>query len=149
MFKHLIIANNKAPYNNQIHQISNNNNLDRTYIGVYDLHNTFDNYISNDVHLLSEAINNFKIVNDKDYIGGNLRDNYNLGVILHGLPGTGKTQLIKTVANELNRSILIIKLSAIKTAKHFSDVISIYGREAIIVFDEFDLMLDQIAYRSI
>ena len=46
---------------------------------------------------------------------------YTFGIGLYGPPGTGKTSIIKCIANKLNRHIIIIPLSKIKTQRQFSE----------------------------
>ncbi len=53
---------------------------------------------------------------------------YHLGILLYGLPGCGKTSLIKAIANETGYQIISIPLSRIKTAK---DLTAIFYSERI------------------
>jgi hypothetical protein len=46
---------------------------------------------------------------------------YTLGIGLHGPPGTGKTSLIKCIANQLNRHVINLSLKLIKTKKQLDD----------------------------
>lgn len=46
---------------------------------------------------------------------------YTLGISLHGPPGTGKTSFIKALATMLNRHIVSMSLSRIKTKKQLQD----------------------------
>ena len=46
---------------------------------------------------------------------------YTLGIALYGSPGTGKTSFIKSLATRLNRHIISISLSKIKTKKQLYD----------------------------
>ena len=48
---------------------------------------------------------------------------HKLGILLHGVPGTGKTSLIKALSCSLNRHIITIPLSIIKTNKEFYNII--------------------------
>jgi len=47
---------------------------------------------------------------------------YHLGILLYGLPGCGKTSLIKAIANETGYQIISIPLSRVKTSKDLSNI---------------------------
>lgn len=84
---------------------------------------------------------------------------WTLGIGLHGPPGTGKTSVIKCIANKLNRHIIVIPLSKIKTQTEFSACFfeQYYSRhnfhevgfeEKIIVFEDIDCMSDIVKKRQ-
>ena len=84
---------------------------------------------------------------------------YTFGIGLHGPPGTGKTSVIKCIANKLNRHIIVIPLSKIKTQSEFSEYFfeKYYTREntraidfkhKIIVFEDIDCMSDIVKKRT-
>ena len=83
---------------------------------------------------------------------------YTLGIGLHGPPGTGKTSVIKCIANKLNRHVIIIPLNKIKTQREFNNSYfeKIYNRfnnsidfeDKIIVFEDIDCMADIVKNRQ-
>lgn len=83
---------------------------------------------------------------------------YTLGIGLHGPPGTGKTSVIKCIANKLDRHVIIIPLSKIKTQREFNNSYfeKIYNRfnnsidfdHKIIVFEDIDCMADIVKSRQ-
>ena len=85
---------------------------------------------------------------------------YTFGIGLHGPPGTGKTSIIKCIANKLNRHIIVIPLSKIKTQTEFSEYFfeNRYSRynmdkigfdNKIIVFEDIDCMSNIVKQREI
>lgn len=99
---------------------------------------TFDNYISTSIDNIRKSVAEFKRVNmpDAEY---EISNNYNLGIMLYGEPGTGKTLLVKTICNELKRSARIFKLHKIQTPASLLNKLSkSIIRNEVIIFDEFD-----------
>ena len=86
---------------------------------------------------------------------------YNLGIGLHGPPGTGKTSFIKALANKTNRDIIIIPLKMIKTVSQLKKIFfeDTYNRsnatgskpfdKKIIVFEDIDCIGDIVKNRAL
>lgn len=85
---------------------------------------------------------------------------YTLGISLEGEPGTGKTSIIKCLANYLNRHLIIINLNKIKTCQELSELFyectyntnnsdgSISFRDKIYVFEDIDCCMDIVKQRK-
>lgn len=85
---------------------------------------------------------------------------YNLGIGLHGPPGTGKTSFIKALANKTQRDIVIIPLKQIKTVSQLKTIFfeDTYTRlndsgsksfdKKIIVFEDIDCIGDIVKNRE-
>lgn len=85
---------------------------------------------------------------------------YTFGIGLHGPPGTGKTSIIKCIANKLNRHIIVLPLSKIKTQSEFNEyffenrysrynIHNIDFNNKIIVFEDIDCMSNIVKQRVI
>jgi hypothetical protein len=85
---------------------------------------------------------------------------YSLGIGMHGPPGTGKTSLIKSIANYTNRHVVVISLKLIKTKKQLDSIFfeerynydnkkgSIGFDKKIIVFEDIDCVGDIVMDRE-
>ncbi len=108
---------------------------------------TFDRFVSKYKKNIIRMINQFMSVNNSGVptLGG--FGTFNLGFILHGKPGTGKTSLIKAICNYTQRSALIVDMTKIKSKSDFESIFKNCG-SCIFVFEEFDQVKDVIQDRS-
>jgi len=118
---------------------------------------TFDNLYFDGKHELIDKIDFF--VNNKEWYEKEGHP-YTLGIGLSGLPGTGKTSIIKSIANKLGRHLIQIPLNKIKceddfykyyfesTYNHHNDTNSIEFDKKIIVLEDLDCMSDLVLDRS-
>ena len=106
---------------------------------------TFDNYISNSIDNIRKLVYEFKRVNSSD-VEYEISNNYNLGIMLYGEPGTGKTLLVKTICNELQRSARIFKLHKISSPLSLLlKLTKCTADNEVIIFDEFDFDVNLIS----
>ena len=74
-----------------------------------------------------------------------------LGILLEGLPGTGKTSTIWAIATELQKNIYYIHLDTIKTNEQLTEIFQFVNNEAnggIIVFEDIDVMTNIVLERT-
>jgi hypothetical protein len=109
-------------------------------IGKINPNKTFDKLFYEQKEEVLKAVNLFK--ENRLYPDSISMDN-KLGILLYGPPGTGKTGTISACANLLNRDIVIIDFSQIKTCRELDLIFrpTEYNKY-IYVFDEFDCILD-------
>lgn len=106
-------------------------------------HITFETLFSKEVKKIQTLVENFmsgKIIKKFNNHAPN-----NIGVLMHGPAGTGKSSVISAMANKTGRCPILANLSEMKSAKEFSDLIN--GRNQsyeggvehyIFVFEELD-----------
>ena len=144
----------EKPSYNQLQFYSKNITLMQNKRELYKDRN-FDGIISIHKEKILSYLNNFiKIQKDGSSIF-NGHGSYNLGIMLHGLPGCGKTSLIKAISNHLNRDILVVDMKTIKTCDDFKKLFygnymneNEYYKQYIYVFEEFDT-IDSVISREI
>lgn len=139
---------------------SKNEELDRWrwYEYPFISHKRFDNgmFFDNKEYLLDKL--DFFLNNKAWYEKNGVP--HTLGMGLWGAVGTGKTSVIKCVANYLNRHIIVIPLNKIKTQAQFMEAFneetynkdnaknSIGFDKKIIVFEDIDCMIDIVKDRD-
>jgi DNA replication protein DnaC len=143
LFTYMLFQNeNKNFYWNEYEFISNKN---------------FENLFFNKKEDFIKKIDFFE--NNKDYY---LKHGIprTLGIALSGSPGTGKTSIIKALANKLNRHLVVIPLNKIKTVEelyeHFYELTynknnkknTITFDKKIIVLEDIDCMSDIVKSRD-
>lgn len=95
-----------------------------------------DMFVSRHKQTIINALKSFMAAQeDKSEFGG--YGTYNLGIMLHGLPGTGKTFLMKAIANHLRRDVVTVDMRMIKSKSQFEAIFTNYG-DVIYCLDEFD-----------
>jgi len=108
---------------------------------------TMDLFVSRHKKEILAAVDNFIAINaGKKNLGG--YGSYNLGFMLHGEPGTGKTLLIKALSNYLKKSVMMIDMRKIKSRAAFEEIFKVYSNKYIYCLDEFDCVQGAIKART-
>jgi hypothetical protein len=119
-----------------------NNEMTYQAIGKVKPNLTMDNYISRNKASLIKHLDAFR---DNTLFGTNPYLENNLGILLHGGYGTGKSYMISAVANYLDRGICNVNFAKIKTISEFRRIMTRENCEKYVYcFDEFDYLLADI-----
>lgn len=103
---------------------------------------TMDNYVSRYKPQLLAKLNAFR---DGSLFKNNPYLDNNLGILLHGGYGTGKSYLVSAIANYLGRDICNVNFTKIKTKTEFRNIINAeFCKKYVYCFDEFDYLLADI-----
>lgn len=110
---------------------------------VFQSTKTFENLVLSKKAMLKKRLD-FFINNEPFY--ANMGIPYTLGMLLYGLPGTGKTSTIKAIANYTNRHLIVIpmaKMTKFNTLRHIimNETIGDYKiphHKRLYVFEEID-----------
>ena len=118
---------------------------------------TFDKLFFSNKQKFLDKIDFF--INNEDYYN-KYGIPYTLGISLEGHPGTGKTSIIKCIANYLNRNLVVINLNKIKTCEELNKMFyentyssdnlknSINFKNKIYVFEDIDCCMKIVKQRK-
>lgn len=151
------LTGNKSSGDNEYNRHSNRNITSIWNECEFKSSRTFNNLFFEDKKMLLNKLNFF--INNKDWYDYEGHP-WTFGIGLHGPPGTGKTSIIKSIANKLNRHIIVIPLSKIKTQSQFNEYFfeeyysnknykTIDFSQKIIVFEDIDCMSEIVKKRKI
>lgn len=109
-------------------------------VGRISKNKTFDTLFFNQKDELIQLLNKFT---KRTLYPSHVPIDNKLGILLYGPPGTGKTGTITAIANMVNRHIVTINFTEIRTCSQLNSILkpSEYSKY-VYVFDEFDCILD-------
>jgi ATP-dependent 26S proteasome regulatory subunit len=134
---------------NTFDNISNDAILNYNFkkIGTLYLDRTFDNIVSKHIPQVLKILEN--VENDET---ANHKIIHNAGFLLHGEPGTGKTSMMKAIANHLKRKLVVVNMREITTVKAFTELFVKdnfnYFEHVVYCLDEFDCIAGIIQNRD-
>lgn len=122
-------------------------------VNVLKSYKTFDNTFFSDREILLKKLNYF-LENEEEYQRRGIP--YNIGFLLYGSAGCGKTSCIKAISNLTNRHIVEVNLKNIKTCDEFIKIFNddelngqyIPHHKKIIVLEDIDCMIDIVKERK-
>lgn len=139
----------KMPLKNKSYIVSEGrDNRDRDCYSVLFVDRSFDRFISRHKRMIINMMDAFINTQKKGISRFNGMGTYNLGIMLRGVPGTGKTLLIKSICNYIGRSAKIVDMTKVKTISDFNR--AFYDEHKyVFVLDEFDCVQGIIANRRL
>lgn len=131
---------------NRVQEIFGIDNGRFVFTGTVNVNRTFDTLFYDQKDNLVDVLKKFKA--NTLYPKTISMDN-KLGILLYGPPGTGKTGTISAIANFLQRDLLLINFTEITTIAQLDSLLTHETiRKYIIVFEEFDCILDVLVKAS-
>jgi ATPase family associated with various cellular activities (AAA) len=110
---------------------------ERRSLGKISFTKTFDSMFFTEKESILKLFKGFK---EKTLYPKHLPIDNKLGILLYGPPGTGKTGFISALANFLEKPVIMIDMSRVKTRSSLDVLFGNYGKDYILVFEEFDCM---------
>lgn len=109
-----------------------------TVLGEVKAKQTFDNFISYKKKYIIKKLDSFK---NETLYDSKLSIENNLGILINGPYGTGKSHLISAIANYLKMNILVVKLSGMSKSDFVLIMKLAQTHNCIISFEEFDSLI--------
>ena len=123
---------NGQSYSGVISEVARSSNTLASTWGYIDREFTMDHYVSRHKNYLCQLFNDLSVYQKNPYFSKNL------GILLSGSPGTGKTSFIKAICNHTQRNPCIIDMRLIKTFSSLKSIMNFVKKNLIFIFEEFD-----------
>ena len=137
--RHIKLSTNKAKELCIYDVIYDKSVTSLNYISPLSPSKTLDSIVSREKPLITSYLQRFMEGNlygvDSSWIPNNL------GILLHGEPGLGKTSLIKAICNQTSRSAVMIDMRMIQSGEELEKIFRNYGtKDYTLVLEEIDFM---------